>query len=190
MTGKEQNKVESNVNQYKVDRLNSEILAFSSGDSNKYEFLKRIDLNYKPNALDKARFEFSPLGKAFSVGLDKTAQVYQDEGAIKLLKDIRDALADGVNIRPNDGFDNDRFDDDGFDDDGSDDDGSDDDGSDDDGSDDDASDDIKNIKKRYTNLLLKYFQLRKNMNETKDDTSKELKDELDKIKDELDKKKR
>ena len=37
MTRKEQNKIldakiESNVNQYKVDRLNAEILAFSSGD--------------------------------------------------------------------------------------------------------------------------------------------------------------
>ena len=35
--------------------------------------------------------------------------------------------------------------------------------------------------------MLKYFQLRKIMNETKDDTSKELKNELDKTKDELDK---
>ena len=101
MTRKEQNKIldtkiESNVNQYKVDRLNAEISAFSSGDLNKYEFLKRIDLNYKPNALDKARFEFSPLGKTFSMGLDKTAQGYQEEGIIKLLKDIRDGLAGGI----------------------------------------------------------------------------------------------
>ena len=78
MTRKEQNKIldakiESNVNQYKVDRLNAEISAFSSGDLNKYKFLKEIDLNYKPNALDKARFEFSPLGKTFSAVLDKTA---------------------------------------------------------------------------------------------------------------------
>ena len=53
MTRKEQNKIlaakiDSNVNQYKVDRLNAEISAFSSGYLNKYEFLKRIDLNYKP----------------------------------------------------------------------------------------------------------------------------------------------
>ena len=98
MTRKEQNKIldakiESNVNQYKVDRLNAEISAFSSGDLNKYEFLKRIDLNYKPNALDKARFEFSPLGKTFNVGLDKTIPNYQEEGVIKLLKEIRDNLA-------------------------------------------------------------------------------------------------
>ena len=105
MTCKEQNKIlndkiESNVNQYKVDRLNAEISAFSSGDFNKYEFLKRIDLNYKPNALDKARFEFSPLGKTFNTGLDKTAQGYQEEGITKLLKDIRDSLAGNVIILP------------------------------------------------------------------------------------------
>ena len=93
---------------------------------NKYEFLTRKDLKYKPNVLDKARFEFSPLGKAFSTGLDKTVQGYQEEGVIKLLKDIRDGLAGGINRRPYDnrhdydGFDDDGFYDDGFDDDGSD----------------------------------------------------------------------
>ena len=102
MTHKEQNKIlddkiESNTNQYKVDRLNAEISAFSSGDLNKYEFLTRKDLKYKANSLDKARFEFSPLDKAFSMGLDKTSQGYQEEGVIKLLKDIRDSLAGGVN---------------------------------------------------------------------------------------------
>ena len=98
MTRKEQikildAKIESNVNQYKVDRLNAEISAFSSGDLNKYEFLKRMDLNYKPNALDKARFEFSPLDKTFITGLDKNVQGYKEEGVIKLLKDIRNSLA-------------------------------------------------------------------------------------------------
>ena len=119
MTRKEQNKIlddkiQSNVNQYKVDRLNAEISGFSSGDLNKYElnaeisgfssgnlnkyeFLTRTDLKYRPNALDKARFEFSPLGKTFSTGLDKTAQGYQEEGVIKLLKDIRDGLRGGLN---------------------------------------------------------------------------------------------
>ena len=98
MTRKEQNKIldnkiESNINQYKVDRLNTEISAFSSGDLNKYQFLTRKNLNYKPNTLDKARVQFSPLGQTFSIGLDKTAQGYQEEGVIKLLKDIRDSLA-------------------------------------------------------------------------------------------------
>ena len=116
MTRKEQNKIlndkiESNINQYKVDRLNAEISAFSGGDLNKYKFLTRKDLKYKPNALDKARFEFSPLGQTFSTGLDKTAQGYQEEGVIKLLKDIRDGLRspgpDDNNDDNNDGDDND-----------------------------------------------------------------------------------
>ena len=102
MTRKEQNKIlddkiESNNSQYKIDRLNAEISAFSSVDLNKYEFLMRKDFKYKPNALDKASFEFSPLGKTFSTGLDKTAQGYQEEGVIKLLKVIRDGLRGGVN---------------------------------------------------------------------------------------------
>ena len=118
-----------------MDRLNAEKSAFSSGDLNKYEFLTRKDLKYKPNALDKVKFEFSPLGKTFSVGLDKTAQGYQEEGAIKLLKDIRDGLADCVirlnrpnrSNRPNrpddyDDYDDyNDYDDDSFDDDNNDD---------------------------------------------------------------------
>ena len=181
MTRKEQNKIldakiESNVNQYKVDRMNAEISAFSSGDLNKYEFLTRKDLKYKPNALDKARFQFSPLGQTFSTGLDKNAQGYQEEGVIKLLKDIRDGLR-GVNRGPNDNRRDDEFDNmsdySSFEDDGS---------FDDDGSLDD-NDNGSDLNKKYNRLLLKHFQLRKNMN----DTSEELKDELDKTKDELDK---
>ena len=189
MTGKDQNKIldnkiESNINQYKVDRLNAEISAFSSGDLNKYEFLTRKDLKYKPDVLDKVKFEFSPLGKAFNVGLDKTAQDYQEEGVIKLLKDIRDGLVGRVNRRPNDNrpdynrtddnrpddsFDDDSFDDDSFD------------TPYDTPYTSDDEDDIKNNKKK-DNLLLKNFQLKKNMKETKD--------ELDKTKDKLDKNKR
>ena len=40
------------------------------------------------------------MGKSFSMGLDKTVQGYQEDGIIKILKDIRDGLANGV-IRPN-----------------------------------------------------------------------------------------
>ena len=80
---------------------------------NKYEFLTRKDLKYKPNALDKARFEFSPLGQTFSIGLDKTDQGYQEEDVMKLVKAIRDGLRGGV--RPP-GPDNDDNDDDNHDD--------------------------------------------------------------------------
>ena len=146
MTRKEQNKIlddkiESNINQYKVDRLNAEISAFLSGDLNKYEFLIRKDLKYKPNVVDKARFRFSPLGKAFSTGLDKTVQGYQEEGVIKLLKDIRDGLRGGV-IRPNNRPNNDNDDNDN-DDDNDDDNGDDNDDDNDDNKDDDNVDDNK-----------------------------------------------
>ena len=49
MTRKDQikilnDKIESDTNQYKVDRLNAEISAFSRGDLNKYELLTRKDI--------------------------------------------------------------------------------------------------------------------------------------------------
>ena len=118
MTRKDQikildDKIESNTNQYKVDRLNAEISAFSSGDLNKFEFLTRKDLKYKPNALDKARFESTPLGRAFNEGLDKTVANYQEEGVIKLLKDIRDGLRNGRNrLDDDDDYDDNDVDDD------------------------------------------------------------------------------
>ena len=153
MTRKEQNKmldakIDSNVNQYKVDMLNAEISAFSSDDLNKYEFLKRIYLNYKPNALDKARFEFSPLGKTFNTGLDKTAQGYQEEGITKLLKDIRDSLAGNVIItaRPL------RPDNNGNDDNGNDDNGNDNNGNDDNGNDNNGNDNNGNDKTSFIDL--------------------------------------
>ena len=176
MTRKDQikivnDKIKSNTNQYKVDRLNAEISAFSSGDLNEYELITRKVLKYKPNALDKAKFEFFPLGKAFNVGLDKTVQGYQEEDVIKLLKDIRDGLAGGVKSRPNDNRPNDNRPDDGFDDDSFDDDSFDTTPYDTPYTSDDE-DDIKNMKKIKDD----------SSKETKDDTTGETKDKLDKTK--------
>ena len=108
-------KIKANNAQYKIDRLNAEISAFSEGNLDKYEFLIRKDLKYKPNALDKAKFEFSPLGKAFNQGLDKKAENYKEEGVIKLLKDIRDRMVTliGGNNDNDDNGDNDDNDDNG-----------------------------------------------------------------------------
>ena len=86
-------KIKANNAQYDINRLNAKISAFSEGDLDKYEFLTSKDLKYKPNALDKAKFEFSPLGKAFNQGLDKKAESYKEKGVIKLLEDIRDKIA-------------------------------------------------------------------------------------------------
>ena len=129
-----------------------------SGDLNKYEFLKRIDLNYKPNASDKARFEFSPLGKTFSMGLDKTAQGYQEEGITKLLKDVWDSLAGNVIIparppRPNDNGNDDNGDDNANDDNGDDDNG------DDNGNDDNGDDKTSFIDLSWMNDLQLYKKI-------------------------------
>ena len=182
MTGKEQNiildaKIESNVNQYKIDRLNAEISAFSSGYLNKYEFLKRIDLNYKPNALDKARFEFFPLGKTFSTGLDKNVQGYQEEGGIKLLKDIRDRLARPP--RPNNNRDDNRpnnddnDNDDNDNEDNNDNDDNDDNDNDDNGNDNNDNDDNdydnKPNNKRYDNRVF-FNNLNTNLNNIQNDS--------------------
>ena len=56
-------KINANNAQYDIDRLNTEISAYSSGDLDKYEFLTTQYLKYKPDALKQAKFAYSPLGK-------------------------------------------------------------------------------------------------------------------------------
>ena len=92
MTRKEQvkmldDKIKANNAQYDLDRMNAEISAYSSGDLPKYEYLTKKDLNYKPNAFEQAKFEYSPLGKVFTDGLDKSDK---NEGLLKRLKSIED----------------------------------------------------------------------------------------------------
>ena len=67
--------------------MNAEISAYSSGDSPKYEYLTKKDLGYKPDAFEQAKFEYSPLGKVFTDGLDKSDR---KEGLLKRLKNIED----------------------------------------------------------------------------------------------------
>ena len=92
MTQKEQvkildDKIEANNAQYNLDRMNAEISAYSSGDLPKYEYLTKKDLNYKPNAFEQVKFEYSPLGQVFIDGLDKSDR---KEGLLKKLKNIED----------------------------------------------------------------------------------------------------
>ena len=67
--------------------MNAEISAYSSGDLPKYEYLTKNDLKYKPDAFEQAKFEYSPLGKVFTDGLDKFDR---NEGLLKRLKNIED----------------------------------------------------------------------------------------------------
>ena len=53
----------------------------------KYEYLIKKDLGYKPDAFDQAKFEYSPLGKLFTDGLDKSDR---NEVLLKRLKNIED----------------------------------------------------------------------------------------------------
>ena len=67
--------------------MNAEISAYSSGDLPKYKYLTKKDLGYKPDAFEQAKFEYSPLGKVFTDGLDKSDK---NEGLLKRLKNIED----------------------------------------------------------------------------------------------------
>ena len=80
-------KIKANNVQYNLDRMNAEISAYSSGDLPKYEYMTKKDLGYKPDALEKVKFEYSPIGKVFTDGLvkkDKSKKI----GFFKRLKNI------------------------------------------------------------------------------------------------------
>ena len=98
MTRKDQikildDKIKANNAHYHLDRMNAEISAYSSGDLPKYEYLTNKDLGYKPDAVEKVKFEYSPIGKVFTDGLtkeDKSKKV----GLLKQLKNIEDNLVE------------------------------------------------------------------------------------------------
>ena len=98
MTRKDQikildDKIKANNVQYDLDRMNAEISVYSSGDLPKYEYLTKKDLGYKPDAVEKVKFEYSPIGKVFTDGLakeDKSKKV----GLFKRLKNIEDNLVE------------------------------------------------------------------------------------------------
>ena len=92
MTRKEQvkildDKIEANNAQYNLDKMHVEISAYSSGDLPKYKYLTKKDLGYKPDPFEQAQFEYLPLGKVFTHGLDKSNR---KEGLLKRLKNIED----------------------------------------------------------------------------------------------------
>ena len=65
-------KITANQAQYDLDREAAKISALSSGELGKYEYLTGEDLGYKPGVAEKAKFEYSPLGKVFNKGLDES----------------------------------------------------------------------------------------------------------------------
>ena len=85
------NKIRANKAHYDLDRKAVKISALSSGELEKYEYLSGEDLGYKPDVVQKTKFEYSPLGKVFNKGLDKD---YKKEGLLKRLKDIEEKNKD------------------------------------------------------------------------------------------------
>ena len=86
-------KIKANNVQYDLDRMNAEISAYSSDDLPKHEYLSKKDLGCKPDAVEKVKFEYSPIGKVFTDGLakeDKSKKV----GLFKRLKSIEDNLVE------------------------------------------------------------------------------------------------
>ena len=76
MTRKDQikildDKIKANNAQYDLDRMNAEISAYFNDDLPKYEYLTKKDLGYKPDAVEKVKFEYSAIGKIFTNGLAK-----------------------------------------------------------------------------------------------------------------------
>ena len=84
-------KIKVNKAQYDLDKLSAEISTYSSGNLDKYEFLTKQDLGYKPDALEQAKFEYSPLGKVFNYGFKKKGE--KRVGILQRLKSIEDNLS-------------------------------------------------------------------------------------------------
>ena len=138
--------------------MNAEIPAYSSGDLHKYEYLTKKDLGYKPDAIEEVKFEYSPLGKVFTDGLNKSDK----KGLLKRLKNIENknnnqllALRD-INrpaIRGRENYDSEDNSDDDSDDD-------------DDDYDDDVNNEYKKIIEDYKNKI-KRKEIEKQINKIK-----------------------
>ena len=59
-------KIKSNNTQYDLDREAAKISAISSKGLEKYKYLTGEDLGYKPDVIQRAKFEYSPLGEDFN----------------------------------------------------------------------------------------------------------------------------
>ena len=58
----------------------------------KYEYLTGEDLSLKPSTIEQTKFEYYPLGKVFTKGLEKEED--KKEGLFKRLKNIEDKNED------------------------------------------------------------------------------------------------
>ena len=80
-------KIKVNKAQYELDREAAKVSVLLSGELEKYEYFTGEDLKYKPDVIQKAKFEYSTLGKVFNTGLDESDK---KERLLKRLKNIED----------------------------------------------------------------------------------------------------
>ena len=64
-----------NKAQYDLDRKAAKISALSSSNLNKYEYLTGEDLGLKPSTVEKAKFEYPPLGAILSNKVKKKTNI-------------------------------------------------------------------------------------------------------------------
>ena len=89
-------KIKQNEAQYDLDREAAKISALSSNNLDKYEYLTGEDLGLKPSIIEKAKFEYSPLGKIFNKGLSEDDK---KEGLLKKLQNIEDKNEELLKIK-------------------------------------------------------------------------------------------
>ena len=86
---------------YDLHRQNAKISALRSGELKKYKYLTGEDLGYRPDPVQKAKFEYSPLGQVFNKGLNFNER---QEGLLKRLKNIENQTDNPLDlIRDQDG---------------------------------------------------------------------------------------
>ena len=99
------NRIRANQAQYDLDGKAAKIYALSSVDLDKYKYFTGKDIGYKPCVVQEAKFDYSPLAKFFSKGLDEKDK---KEGLLKRLKNIEDKnkkqlkAIENKNANPND----------------------------------------------------------------------------------------
>ena len=80
-----------NETQYDLDRKATKISALSFNNLDKYEYSTGIDLGIKPSTIEQAKFEYSPLGKVFTRGLE-IEEEGKKEVLLKRLKNIENKI--------------------------------------------------------------------------------------------------
>ena len=95
-----------NEAQYDLDRKAAKRSAFSSNNLDKYEHLTGEDLGLKPNTIEQAKFEYSPLGQISNNPLGQISnkglsEDDQKEGLFKRLKNIEDKNEEQLKLLSN-----------------------------------------------------------------------------------------